>query len=79
MIKKLYDMPPWDWPEDAGKTILDILLNENAAGYLGPTPNFIPNSQGPHVQPDSFGIHSGVIESYLREKGETQKNENDCY
>lgn len=30
MIKKLYDMPPWDWPEDAGKTILDILLNENA-------------------------------------------------
>lgn len=30
MIKKLYDMPPWDWPEDAGKTILDILRDENA-------------------------------------------------
>jgi hypothetical protein len=23
-------MPPWDWPEDAGKTILDILCNEKA-------------------------------------------------
>ncbi len=30
MIKKLYDMPPWDWPEDAGKTILDILRDEKA-------------------------------------------------
>ena len=29
MIKKLYDMPPWDWPEDADKTILDILRDEN--------------------------------------------------
>jgi hypothetical protein len=30
IIKKLYDMPPWDWPEDAGKTILDILGDEKA-------------------------------------------------
>ena len=30
MIKKLYDMPPWDWPENAGKIILDILRDENA-------------------------------------------------
>ena len=30
MIKKLYDMPPWDWPEDADKIILGILRDENA-------------------------------------------------
>ena len=30
MIKKLYDMPPWDWPEDAGETILDVLRDKNA-------------------------------------------------
>ncbi len=30
MIKKLYDMPPWDWPEDAGKTILNVIRDGNA-------------------------------------------------
>jgi len=30
VIKKLYDMPPWDWPEDADKIILGILRDENA-------------------------------------------------
>ncbi len=26
-LKTLKDTPPWDWPEDAGKMILEILVN----------------------------------------------------
>jgi hypothetical protein len=29
-LKVLKDTPPWDWPEDADKTILDVLRNDRA-------------------------------------------------
>lgn len=29
-VKKLYDTPPWEWPEDAGTTILGVLTDEHA-------------------------------------------------
>lgn len=30
-MKALADIPPWDWPEDAGQTFLDILRDDQAA------------------------------------------------
>jgi hypothetical protein len=29
-IKSLVDIPPWQWPKDAGKIILDVLRNDQA-------------------------------------------------
>jgi len=29
-LQALYDMPPWDWPEDAGKMFQDILADREA-------------------------------------------------
>ena len=29
-LKTLKDLPPWDWPEDTDKMLLDILLDEQA-------------------------------------------------
>jgi hypothetical protein len=29
-LKKLKEIPPWDWPEDADKTLLEILTNSKA-------------------------------------------------
>ena len=29
-LKKIYDMPPWDWPEDAGRIFKDILDDRSA-------------------------------------------------
>jgi hypothetical protein len=31
-LKVLSDIPPWEWPPDAGATFLDILRDEQAAG-----------------------------------------------
>jgi hypothetical protein len=29
-LKTLHDTPPWDWPEDAGRMLLDVLWNDSA-------------------------------------------------
>jgi hypothetical protein len=32
-LKTMKEMPPWDWPEGAGKMLLDILADDRADGF----------------------------------------------